>query len=200
MIFDKDYIKKIIERFNKEPRETIILMCDLEEPVIRTLALEEGYIKFFHGACYSYRNKYKKFMKFSEEFFGYTNEADLSVRLLNRDFKILFYPSCKLYHKKTLTKMTKFQMFYVTRNNIWFWWRNAPLLHAVFGSFLSMIFDYSRASRSRTLPQYFKGVLRAFLGLPYCLRTRKPSKYLSIRDMQDLTRIKSIPIVKFLVK
>jgi GT2 family glycosyltransferase len=199
VFFEKNHFKKIIERFEQEDERTAVLMCDLREPLIKSFAIPEGYIKYFHGACFSYRNMYKKLMHFPEEFFGYNNEADLSVKLLDRNLRILFYPKCVMNHKKSLAKRTKFQTFYMTRNAMWFLWRNAPRKDAIIGTALEIIFDYSRASRSRTIPSYFMGLFSAVLGIPYCIRTRHPSNYVSYKDMQDIAYFKNIPIIRNLL-
>lgn len=186
IVLPADYVKTVVSKFEQEPDNTAILMCDLEEPIIKTFALNEGYIKYFHGACYSFRNKYNEVMRFTEEFFGYGNESDLSARLLKKGLMIKFYPGCKVFHKKTLTKRTNFQTFYMTRNSLWFWWRNAHLKDAIPASFAEILFGYSKSSRSRTLPQFFNGLMHAFLGIPFCLRTRNPVDQISYKDQQDL--------------
>lgn len=186
VLIDKDHIKMVAEKFEKEPSSTIIIAGDIEEPLIRTLALKEGYTKDFHGSCFAYRNKYRQHIKFCEEFFGYNNETDLSSRLLNKGFRIFFYPEWKVFHKKNTTRITQFTTYYMTRNSIWHYWRNGRLADAVLGSLVMAIVFYSKASRNRTLPAYFRGVIDAIRGLPFCIRTREPSKYISYKDIHDL--------------
>lgn len=190
VIIDKNHIKTVVERFKKEPDTTIIITGDVKEPLIKSLALKEGYTNDFHGSCFAYRNKHRKHMKFCEEFFGYNNEADLSSRLLGKGFRILFYPRWKVRHKKDTTRITPFTAFYMTRNSIWHFWRNGRLADAVLGSLVMALVFYSKASRNHVLPSYFKGIVSAFRGLPFCIRTRKPSQYLSYRDIHDMGFIK----------
>ncbi len=189
VIIDKDYIKRITQRFKSEPVSTIIIAGDVKEPLIKSLAIKEGYVKEFHGSCYAYRNRYRRHMKFCEEFFGYNNEADLSARLLSKGFKILFYHRMKVNHKKDTTRITPFTTFYMTRNAIWHYWRNGSIKDAVLGSFIMMFVFYSKASRNNTLPSYFKAIFSAFKGLPFCIRTRYPSKYVSYKDIHDVNFI-----------
>ncbi|MBI2578451.1 MAG: glycosyltransferase [Candidatus Aenigmarchaeota archaeon] len=186
VLVGKDHIKRVAEKFEKEPPSTIIIAGDIEEPLIKSLALKEGYTRDFHGSCFAYRNKHREQMRFCEEFFGYNNEADLSSRLLNRGFRILFYPEWKVFHKKNTTRVTPFTTYYMTRNSIWHYWRNGKPLDAVLGSFIMALVFYSKASRNRTLPSYFKGLFDAIRGLPFCIRTREPSKYVSYKDIHDL--------------
>lgn len=202
--FDKDYIKKIIERFDQEPESTAVLMCDLEEPLVKTFALKEGYINAYHGSCFSYRNKIKKLMRYDEKFFAYENEADLCARLLNSGFRILYYPACKTIHKKDSTKMNPFRTYYQTRNSLWGWWKNSRLTDAILASFINMGIFYSKASKYRVLPAYFRGVFHAFLGLPYCIRNRNVCAHLSYKDLDDVRKISTIlektrtkPLFKF---
>lgn len=202
VLIDKDYIRTILQRFKKEPDSTIIIAGDVKEPLIKSLALKEGYIKEFHGSCYAYRNRYRRHMKFCEEFFGYNNEADLSARLLNKGFRVLFYPRMKVAHKKDTTGITPFTTFYMTRNAIWHYWRNGSAKDAVLGSLIMMLVFYSKASRNNTLPSYFRAIFSAFVGLPFCVKTRHPSEYVSYKDIHDLSFIvKQLEAgVKFLLK
>lgn len=186
VLIAKDYIKTVVERFSKEPDSTIILTGDVVEPLIRSLALKEGYANDFHGSCYSYRNKYRRHMKFCEEFFAYNNEADLASRLLNKGFRILFYPKCRVRHKKDTTRITPFTTYYMTRNAIWNFWRNGRLADAILGSIVMMVVFYSKASRNRTLPAYFRALVGALRGLPFCLHTRQPSQHLSYAAIHDV--------------
>lgn len=186
VLIDNDHIKKVVERFLKEPESTIIIAGDIEEPLIKTLAIKEGYTTDFHGSCYAYRNRHREQIKFCEEFFGYNNETDLSSRLLNRGFRILFLPSWKVKHKKDTTRITPFTTYYMTRNSIWHFWRNGYLLDAMLGSFIMAAVFYSKASRNRTLPAYFSGLFDAFRGMAFCIRTREPSKYVSYKEIHDV--------------
>jgi len=196
VLIDNNHIKTVVERFQKEPKSTIIIAGDVKESLIKTLAIKEGYINDFHGSCYAYKNKQRQHIKFCEEFFGYNNEADLSSRLLNRGFRILFYPKWKVYHKKDTTKITPFTTYYMTRNSIWHFWRNGRFFDAAFGSFIMMLVFYSKSSRNKTLPSYFRAIIDAFLGLPFCLRTREPSKYVSYKNIHDLGLIrKRFPLI-----
>ena len=190
VLIDKDHVRTVAERFEKEPESTIIITGDVEEPLIRTLAIEEGYVNDFHGSCFSFRNIHRKYIRFSEEFFGYNNESDLSARLLDKGFKILFYPNYRVFHKKDTTRVTPFTTYYMTRNSIWHFWRNARLIDAVLGSFVMAVVFYSKASRNRTLPSYFHALFDAVRGLAFCIRTRKPSKYVSYKDIHDLKFIR----------
>lgn len=202
--FDKDYINNVVERFEKEPETTAVLMCDLEEPLIKSFALNEGYINAYHGSCFSYRNKIKKLMRYDEKFFAYDNEADLCARLLNRGYRILFYPGCKVVHKKDSTEMKPFRTYYQTRNSLWRWWKNARLIDAFLASLINMGIFYSKASKHRTLPAYFRGVFHAFLGLPYCIRHREVCRYSSYKELDDVRKLntalektKTRPLFKF---
>ena len=202
VMIGKGYIRTVLQRFKKEPDSTIIIAGDVREPLIKSLALKEGYVKEFHGSCYAYRNRYRRHMKFCEEFFGYNNEADLSARLLDKGFRVLFYPRMKVVHKKDTTGITPFTTFYMTRNAIWHYWRNGSIKDAILGSLTMMLVFYSKASRNNTLPSYFRAVFSAFIGLPFCIRTRYPSKYVSYKDIHDLNFIakRFVAALRFLVK
>src|SRR6185503_7295388 len=130
-------------------------MCDLDEPLIKSFALPEGYIKAYHGSCFSYRNRYKKLMVYDEKMWAYENEADLSSRLLLAGMKILYFPGCKAYHKKASTVMNSFRTYYMTRNALWRWWKTTSFIDATIGSIFVMGIFYSKASRYRSLPAYF---------------------------------------------
>lgn len=190
VVIGRNHIKTVAERFGKEPEPTIIIAGDVEEPLIKSLALKEGYTNDFHGSCYAYRNRYRRHMKFCEQFFAYNNEVDLASRLLCKGFRILFYPKWKARHKKDTTRITPFTTYYMTRNSIWHYWRNGRFADAILGSFVIALVFYSKASRNRTLPAYFRALASAFLGLPFCIRTRQPSPYVSYKAIHDVEFIR----------
>lgn len=192
VLIENNYIENVVKRFEKEPETTIILMCDLEEPRIKTFGLKEGYIKSYHGSCFSYRNRWKKFMKYDEKFFAYENEADLCARLMNRGLKILYYPGLKVFHKKDSTIMNNFRAHFIVRNAIWYWWKNTSFIDAIIGSITVMGVFYSSASKHNTLRAYFRAVISAFGGIPYCIRNREVCYSISFKDLDDLRQINRI--------
>ncbi len=187
-----NYIETIVSRFEKEPDETIILMCDLEEPLIKTFNKPEGYFKTFHGSCWSYKNKYRHLIRFEEPFFAYSNEPDLSARLLNRGFKILFYPKCKVYHKHDSTKRSSFRLFLETRNWLWTIWRNYPFSDVLISSFFAAIHMFRKSIYNGKPYAFIRGVVAAFAGLPYCRRTREVCKALSWKDLDEIRFIREL--------
>ncbi len=196
IIIPDNYIEKIVEGFEKEPENTIILMCDLEEPLIKTFNLKEDYVKSFHGSCWSYRNVFRNFIKFEEKFFAYSNEADLSAQLLNSGFIILFYPECKAFHKHDSTKRGSFRVVLETRNWLWTIWRNYKVFDSFILSITSILHMYSKASRNNKTFYFLRGVIEAFRGLPYCIRSRNVCPQLSYRDSGEVIKVLKVLRVK----
>ena len=186
IIIDKDYVKKIVERFKEEPETTAIIAGDVQETRIKSLVLSKDYIKGFHGSCFAYRNKYKKYMNYPKEFFAYACEADLSARLLNKGLKILYDPSIRTIHKRDSAKRSTFSIFLETRNALWFAWRNINAIDVIPLSLEYILVYYNKATKSEQVPAFIKGIISAFLGLPYCVRTREVCRHIKYRDYSPL--------------
>ena len=88
--------------------------------------------------------------------------------------------------------MNPFRIYLATRSVFWHWWKNARFVDSLIASLINMGTFYSKASKYKALPAYFRALFDAFLGLPYCIRNRDVCRELSYKDLDDLRRIVQI--------
>lgn len=82
---------------------------------------------------------YKQIGLFDAKYFMYYEDADFSARVIRNNYKILYEPAAKLWHKVSSTSgsgTSKFQVYYTSRNRLYFITRNrdifniASMIHA----------------------------------------------------------------------
>lgn len=83
------------------------------------------------GACFiAKREVFETVGMFNEKFFLYYEDADLSVRMREEGFKIIFSPKSIVYHKNagsTGGSGSKLQDYFITRNRLYFGMKYAPI-------------------------------------------------------------------------
>lgn len=82
------------------------------------------------GACFIVRREvFESVGSFNENFFLYYEDADLSLRIREAGFKIIFAPQSIVYHKNagsTGGSGSKLQDYFITRNRLYFGMKYAP--------------------------------------------------------------------------
>ncbi len=122
-----DWVRCIIDKFNKEDFTTAIISTKVIEPDMPDWYLQsnhlckEQYIDTFAGCGSMARAKIlHKTGYFDEKFFIHANERDLSLRLIFQGYKILHYPAVITYHKKPFgIHQGNDRLYYFLRNAIW---------------------------------------------------------------------------------
>ncbi|MFB6345488.1 MAG: glycosyltransferase family 2 protein [bacterium] len=108
-------------------------------------------------------------------YFIYVEERDFATRIIASGSEIRYFPSITVIHHRSGTGRGQGRfLYYVTRNTIWYIWRNFPLFHAI-GKTIGQLFKQGwRSFRKGGLGLYFKGIFDAILGFGKVWRTREP--------------------------
>lgn len=122
-----DWVRGIIDKFQKEDDATAILSTKVIEPDMPDWYLQsshlckERYIATFVGCGSMARAKIlHEHGYFDEKFFIHANERDLALRLIFQGYKILHYPDVITYHKKPFgIHQGNDRLYYFLRNAIW---------------------------------------------------------------------------------
>lgn len=92
--------------------------------------LKQKEIEFATGACVAYSsNALKKTGLFDEKYFMYYEDVDLSVRLKNKGFKLVFSPKAVLWHKVAQSSGigSGLNDYFIARNRMYFGMKYASL-------------------------------------------------------------------------
>lgn len=137
---------------------------------------------------------------YNESYFIYSNEMELSMKVIDAGYLCRFFPDIVVYHAPTKqqTRSTRYD-YYMTRNVFWWQWQYFPLIDLAergfgFGTFFLKVFMYKDV---RLNSYSLRGLLDAILGLPKVIMERKPfSKktmvhYYKVREEQNETKRKN---------
>jgi len=69
---------------------------------------------------------------FWEPFFIYVEERDISTRIINSGGEIRYFPRISIiHHRSKINRNESDFLYYVSRNTLWYIWRNFPVLPAL---------------------------------------------------------------------
>lgn len=101
------------------------------------------------GACMFVRSDiFHKHGGFDSDFFAHMEEIDLSWRMKNTGYKIMYYPDVKVYHVGggALPNNSPFKLYLNFRNNLFMLYKNLPKEKLFKTIFIRMILDGVAAS------------------------------------------------------
>ena len=146
-------------------------------------------VAYFCGAGFAMRRRvFLNLGGFWEPLIYVGEELDLSYRLLNEGYDLVYAPSISVIHREVSQGRPKGQwVYYQTRNRCWISVRNLPW-HFVFSTTL-LWWGYTAwvALTHREFIFFVKGGLDAVRGLPQALKNRKPLKKSVIPKIRRLS-------------
>jgi hypothetical protein len=130
---------------------------------------------FLGGAVAIKRKIFDKCGLFPENFFFSGEELDLSFRMLEQGYRIIFLPTNPVYHKnKPGNPLATNYIYFYIRNRIWLALKYLPLRYAFIHIFSWTIFVFYIAFKSKKVVDFCRGLLAALLGFPQVIRERTP--------------------------
>tara|TARA_Y100000034_G_scaffold135722_1_gene208782 strand:- start:1040 stop:1924 length:885 start_codon:yes stop_codon:yes gene_type:complete len=180
-IIPKDWTKKVVNEFLKEPPTTGIIWTKVIEKGYKTFD-KRFYSPFFSGGgCVFRKEVIRKIGVYNKKYVQWITEANLAIRVTNRGYKILYIPYISFVHDKPerikQISSDNRSNFYHYRNSLWLIWMHYPWYLIP----IETLFKIASALYKDII--YFKPILfiktmwSAFKGLPYCLRHREPAKH-----------------------
>lgn len=101
---------------------------------------------------------------FDDDFFLYATEDDLSVRIWDCGFKIVYEPRCVSYHRESRKQRNWGRYGFGFRNATWFNIKHLPL-HLMPLIFIRNLFWlFTRSIRFRSFPYFYHGLVGLFKG------------------------------------
>lgn len=179
-----DALTAMVRRFQEEPTLGVVafnvhnvtsLSGIHHEPVQGEHMVPSQYDMPFNGAGVGLRRDlFKSVGWYPAEFFLYQNEPDVSLRILDRGFRIGWFPEIRGYHKfSPVNRHSRRAPYYYTRNLFWLVWKNYPFSYAL-GRTLLLVFDCFRFSFEQRTTVYLQALWHAFVQVGAIRGKRKP--------------------------
>ena len=129
---------------------------------------------FAGGACAIRRRVFDRVGLFDESLFYGGEEPDLSYRLLEAGFRILFDPSVAMLHYAVGGRSESFALYFFARNRPWVALRHLPLLCCVTHIIGWWAWGLANGFRQRTMAAALRGIRDCVIGMPAIWRERRP--------------------------
>jgi len=125
---------------------------------------------------------------FPEDYFYSGEELDLSFRMIEAGFKIIYFPKVVVYHNVSPKGRPVWQRsYYLTRNRIWLALKYLPTHYAILHSTCWLAFMFYESMLRGFLRYYFRGVFDSIKGLLPILKCRKVLSTKTIRKLRLLS-------------
>lgn len=194
-------LEKLIRAFDQHPDADVLAfqVCDQATGQIRgrewchpknmlQYGNTEFETSFFPEGAVAFRhNVFDRAGLYYEPFFIGCEGGDLVFRILDKGFRILYYPSVRVFHlMEPETRTSDRPYYFYTRNYIWIAYKDYSLwpgLRYVFPKLLMMGFF---AVRTGKYLSFLRGVKDAIAGLPMVRKSREPISRATVTHFTDL--------------
>ena len=115
----------------------------------------------FTGCVVAFRaSVFKKIGLRPSEFFLYSSEPDICLRVIESGFKIMHCSNIEGYHRESpVARANKMFYYLATRNTIWLIWRHYPFFSALYESLILLIIHFYRSIGHKALHYFLWGVI-----------------------------------------
>ncbi len=188
---DKHTLANIATKFSSSPRINcisfrILNYYDRSDDIktwwhpfpIETHAGRIFYTDYFSGTGYAFRrNIFDKAGYFPEDLFMHGEENELSLRILDSGFDILYCPDIVVLHKCSVQSRNKLiPYYYKRRNQIWIVAKCYPALRGVCFMVPRLVKTLFESLLKGQFVNYCRALYDAIRGLPIILKKRMPLK------------------------
>ena len=149
----------------------------------------------FTGCVVAFRaSVFKKIGLRPGEFFLYSSEPEICLRVIESGFKILHCPDIIGYHRESpVARANKLFYYLATRNTIWLIWRHYPFTSALYETSILLVIHLFRSFRHRADHYYIWGIIASI----YKFRSQALEKR---RPLQRFNEARVFPDFKMLIK
>ncbi len=180
----KGAIEKMVYKFDNNVKTGIVALdvrsyeyCKKNNFEVETDNINKNdradYLIGFNGAGAGFRKEvFKKIGGYPEEHFLYWNEMDLSIRVLNANYKIKWLPGAIVCHKfSPKNRDSERGPFFYTRNLFWIIFKYFPFLKMLGASLKLVYLSFYYSIEQKTFI-YLKAMVNAFLNSGRALKKR----------------------------
>jgi GT2 family glycosyltransferase len=182
---DRDAVARLLTHFDRDPDLAVVglLVIDattgtIERPCIpfRNKRVPQGPTAacyFAGGACAIRRGVFDRVGLYDESLFYGGEELDLSYRLLEAGFRILFDPSVAVLHH-AVGGGDSLAPYFFARNRPWVALRHLPLLCCVTHIVAWWAWSLARGFQAEGVGSALRGMRDCVVGMPRIWRDRRP--------------------------
>ncbi len=115
---------------------------------------------------------------FWEPYFIYVEERDLATRIINSGAEIRYFPDITILHRRdNRNRETSRLFYYLTRNSLWYFWRNFDLGTAFWKTLFFLSKQLFKApTKERGIRYFIHGLSHAINGMGAALKSREAVK------------------------
>ncbi|MFC1851162.1 glycosyltransferase family 2 protein [candidate division CSSED10-310 bacterium] len=197
---DPDASRQIVTYFQRNPKLACLALRILNAttgedehkaiPRADKKSLPRDYsCTYFCGAGFALRRKvFHEMGNFWEELIYSCEELDLSYRLLDHGFELLFTSSIKVLHRDSSNARPNGQwIYYNARNRFWLATRHLPWFYVFTTTLQWWFIAAGKGLRYNQTRSFFQGVRDALLGIKIPLLKRKRLKKATIKKLRRLS-------------
>jgi len=169
-------LKCCFEKF-KQDITLGVVACNVIEPKNDSIkSKKDFYCNCFQGGAFAIRRKlFNEIGYFPSDYFRQGEETDLSLRIIDRGYSIIFCKNAIMYHEKSVVNRNdKLFMFYSTRNDLYTIIKRYPLYLMPFAILWKIIIWNLAGIRKNSLHFTFLGSISALLLFPKIIYKREP--------------------------
>ena len=183
---DPDAVARLLTHFERDPDLAVVgvLVIDAATGAIerRSIPFRDKRVPlgptaacyFAGGACAIRRAVFDRVGLYDESLFYGGEELDLSYRLLEAGFHILFDPSVTMLHYAVGGRSESFPLYFFARNRPWVALRHLPLLCCVTHIVGWWAWSLAKGFRQRAMAAALRGMRDCVAGIPSRWRGRRP--------------------------
>ncbi len=172
-----DCLPQVVERFDQKKDIGVLTfkIVRTHDGGVSTQGMKGEVCAFWGCGAAFRRGVVQQAGGFREELFVFCEEYDLSVRLLNHGFKILYCPDIvSVQHVTTDSdRHTNRRAMLWTRNYLWVYSIYFPWVKSIVFCIRAMAAVLNASIKQRTLPGFIRGLWHGVWGLPRVLRNRQ---------------------------
>jgi GT2 family glycosyltransferase len=123
-----------------------------------------GISPFFIGCGFAIRRElFERIEWYPGNFFIYQNEIDVSFKVRQEGFEIVYHPLCRVIHRGVPSTRPGWRcVYYPTRNTIWLIKKYYPQPIAAYMLISRVLIGFGRALYLRQLPSFYKALCDAY--------------------------------------
>ena len=195
---NSDSTTMIVERFRMQESLSVISFQVLhpqtghislkEVPAIdKEVSVDEFECTYFAGgACAVRKEVLDATGLFSEEFFFTCEELDLSMRILAKGGKIIYFPQVEIYHKASPRNRPSWRAnYYHLRNRVWIAIKYLPFPYVVVNSSIWFLVSIVRMLYAQQMKYFLTCCCEMAVKLPEMIKQRKPVDSNVIRELRQ---------------
>jgi GT2 family glycosyltransferase len=137
------------------------------------------------------------------EFFLYSSEPEICLRVIEYGYKIVHCPDIIGHHRESpVARANKLFYYLATRNTIWLIWRHYPFMSAIYETIILLIVHFYRSIYHRAIHYFLWGVVISIYGFKsHVIGKRKPLKrFNEARVFPGFKMLTKIIFLKFMNK